>query len=386
MIYNTLIIGAGASGLFCAMTAASNGKKVLVVDHNDEAGAKIRISGGGRCNFTNIYATFENYVSSNPRFCISALKQFTPKDFIKLLDDAKIPYHEKKLGQMFCDKSSEDIIDLLKNRCLSLGVVFDLGSEVMSVEEADGAFLLKTNKARYTSEKLVVATGGMSLPKLGATDFSYKLARQFKHKIIEPKQALVPLLLDDCAGLSGLSVDAEVKCNKKSFRENILFTHVGLSGPAILQISSYWDRGDFIEINMLPNLDLFAELKLLKQSSPNKKLTNILSSYLPKRLVEYICSEMKLDKNISELKDKELQKLGDRLNHWRIVPKGTQGFNYAEVTKGGVDTKEVSSKTMESQKQAGLYFVGEALDVTGHLGGFNLQWAWSSGYVAGLNQ
>lgn len=388
--YDVIIIGAGAAGLMCAATAGARDKSVLIIDHSKKIGEKIRISGGGRANFTNIHARPEAFLSKNKHFCKSALSQYTQDDFIALVKKHKIDFHEKTLGQLFCDKSAQQIIDMLIKECTDNNVYISMETEVTSVHQQNGEYTVKTNAGKFTSLSLVIATGGLSIPKIGATKFGYEIARQFDLNVLNTAPALVPLtfqaaLLERCKELSGLSVDAIVTYGKTSFCEGLLFTHRGLSGPSILQISSYWKEGNEIEINLLPDTDLYTALKEKKDGDPKKDIKTILSNYLPDRLAQSICNDQNINGKIAELSDKKLKALANAVNHWRVKPSGTEGYRTAEVTLGGVDTNELNSKTMECKKHEGLFFIGEVVDVTGHLGGYNFQWAWSSGYVAGQN-
>lgn len=387
-----LVIGAGAAGLMCAATAAARGKRVVVVDHAAVIGEKIRISGGGRCNFTNIHAAPDRYLSSNPHFCKSALARYTQHDFIKLVQSYGIAYHEKTLGQLFCDGSATQIIDLLLSECKKGDVMLRTGSAVESVQlQDDGRFMVRTNDSKILASALVVATGGLSIPKIGATPFGYELAKQFGHSIIPPRAGLVPLtfgpdVLEQTKELAGVAVDpvdVKAQCGK-TFREALLFTHRGLSGPAILQISSYWNLSEPIEINLLPDLKLLEALKQARGQRGKAQLETVLAEWLPKRLADFMAHKSGYaGHKMADLSDAKLQQIEAQLAKWRLTPMGTEGYRTAEVTIGGVDTREISSKTMESQKQKGLFFVGEVMDVTGHLGGYNFQWAWSSGWVAG---
>ncbi|NQZ14908.1 MAG: NAD(P)/FAD-dependent oxidoreductase [Alphaproteobacteria bacterium] len=388
--YDVIIIGAGAAGLMCAATAGARGKSVLIIDHSKKIGEKIRISGGGRANFTNIHTRPEAFLSKNKHFCKSALNQYTQDDFIALVKKHKIDFHEKTLGQLFCDKSAQQIIDMLVKECTDNNVQISMETEVSGIHQKDKEYAVKMNAGEFTSSSLVIATGGLSIPKIGATKFGYDIAKQFNLGIVTTAPALVPLtfqaaLLERCKELSGLSVDAVVTYGKNSFREGLLFTHRGLSGPSILQISSYWQEGSEIEINLLPDVHLYDALKEKKNSAPKKDIKTVLSNYLPDRLAQSICDDQNIKDKIAELADKKLQVLANAINHWRIKPSGTEGYRTAEVTLGGVDTNELNSKTMECRKHEGLFFIGEVVDVTGHLGGYNFQWAWSSGYVAGQN-
>jgi predicted Rossmann fold flavoprotein len=384
--YNVIVIGAGAAGLMAASTAGKNGRKTMVIEHTDKIGEKIRISGGGRCNFTNLNASPKNYLSQNPYFCISALNQYTQHNFIDLVKKHGITYHEKTLGQLFCDISSKQIINMMVKECKDANVELLLECKVTNIEKSD-RFALTTSKGNLTCESLIIATGGLSIPKLGATSFGYEIAKKFGHKIIPTKAALVPLKVgkDDLKfyeSLSGVSVPSIVSTGNTSFKENILFTHRGLSGPAILQISSYipnTSKGS-ISINLLPEFNMENEFQ--KAKNTKMILPNFLKNYLPNRFVENWCKE---SKPINELKMKYLQDIAQTLHNFKVNIAGDEGYLKAEVTAGGVDTNDLSSKTMESKKVAGLYFIGEVVDVTGWLGGYNFQWAWSSGYVAGSN-
>ncbi len=382
MNYNTIIIGAGAAGLMCAIEAGKRGRKVLVLEHADKIGKKILISGGGRCNFTNMDAKPENFISNNPHFCKSALARYAPQDFIALVEKHGIKYHEKKLGQLFCDGSAKEIVAMLQKECDDAGVEIKVNCSVTEITKND-RFSLNTNIGEFTSESLVIAAGGISIPQMGATDFGYKIAKQFGIKLTKTVPGLVPFTFSEksYSELSGLSIDSIVTCNDISFRENILFTHKGLSGPAILQISSYWNEGDEVAINLIPEIDIAA---LIEENKPNKtELVNVLSRSFPKRFAEKWCEMNFPSKPVNRLSEKEVIQIVSLLENWVVIPKGTEGFGKAEVTKGGVDTDELSSKTMESKKAPGLYFIGEVVDVTGWLGGYNFQWAWASGFAAG---
>lgn len=388
MSYDVIVIGAGAAGMMCAIEAGKRGRKVWLIDHAEKIAEKIRISGGGRCNFTNLHTGPKNFLSGNAHFCKSALSQYTQQDFIALVQKHGIDFHEKKLGQLFCDESAQQIIDMLLAECRAAGVTLEKETSIEQVDAIEGGYRIKTNRGEQTCFSLVVATGGLSIPKIGATKFGYDLARQFGLKIIETRPALVPLtfqsaLLERCKELSGLSVEASVSCGNTSFSEGLLFTHRGLSGPSILQISSYWKEGDEIIVNLAPHIAALSFLKDRKKAHPKQDIQTITGDIVPKRLATSICEDAKIEGRIADLPDKALQTLATAINDWRIKPSGTEGYRTAEVTLGGVDTIELSSKTMESKKQPGLYFVGEVIDVTGHLGGFNFQWAWSSGYAAG---
>jgi len=380
--YDVIVIGAGASGLMCASVAGLKGRKVLVLDHTARIAEKIRISGGGKCNFTNKKVTAQNYICSNAHFCKSALAQYSPQDFINLIEGYKIKYHEKTLGQLFCDGSAQEIIDMLFSELAKSKTEIKKKIKINSIERLEEQYRVETNEDTYICQSLVIATGGLSIPKIGASNFGYETAKKFGLNIIPPSPALVPLTFaEQFSELSGISIDAEVSCGKQSFKEGILFTHKGLSGPAILQISSYWGAGKTITVNLLPNIDAFEFLKEKKKSSPKQHIDNLISELLPKRLAQYLAPH----KDIGNSSDKELRSIADKINNWQLTPTGTEGYKIAEVTKGGVDTDEISSKTFECKKHQGLFFIGEVLDVTGHLGGYNFQWAWSSGYVAGQN-
>ncbi|MEP2869807.1 NAD(P)/FAD-dependent oxidoreductase [Parvibaculum sp.] len=388
MTYDAIIIGAGGAGLFCALTAGRRGRRVLVIDHAKKPGEKIRISGGGRCNFTNIHTSGKNFLSDNPRFCLSALAGFQPSAFIALVERHGIQWHEKTLGQLFCDGSSQQIIDMLLAECEKGGVTLALETEVKSVSKSESGFTLETSKGRFEAASLVVATGGKSIPKMGATGFGYDLARQFGLPVLPTRAALVPFtfgpeLREQLDGLSGVSVDAVTACGKTRFAEALLFTHRGLSGPAILQISSYWKEGDEIVVNLAPGHDVFALLREARVNQPKQDVVTALSRLLPKSLAERLCEMTEVEGRLADLSDKRLRALAEQVNGWRVKPSGTEGFRTAEVTAGGVDTKQLSSKTMEARDVPGLYFIGEVVDVTGHLGGFNFQWAWASGHAAG---
>jgi predicted Rossmann fold flavoprotein len=388
---NVVVIGGGAAGLFCAIEAGKRGRKVVVIEHADRIGKKIAISGGGRCNFTNLHTTADNFISANPHFCKSALARYTPTDFVSLIEKHGIAYHEKKLGQLFCDGSSREVIEMLLTEAREAGVEIRCGSLVRSVSRSAAAgsslnFTIETDKDSFKSEALVVATGGLSIAPLGATDFGYRLARQFELKIVEPWPALVQFTLSQetlrqMGPLSGISLDALVSCDGRRFRENILITHRGLSGPAILQISSYWRPRLNITINLLPDLDA---LQVLAEHE-NKEITlaNFLSQFLPRRFVLAWCALNFPSQPLKRYNSRELAEIARKLNQWEVTPTGTEGYRKAEVTAGGISTAELSSQTMAVKKVAGLYFIGEVVDVTGQLGGFNFQWAWASGYAAG---
>lgn len=384
-----LIIGAGAAGLMCAATAAARGRRVLVLDHANKAGKKILMSGGGRCNFTNLHCEAGNFLSGNPHFCKSALARFTQWDFIGLVAKHGVPYHEKKLGQLFCDNKSSDILELLLAECSEAGAEIRLNSAVQHIEKTEDGFLLQSDIGEVACQSLVIATGGLSIPTLGATGFGYQVARQFGHELLPTRAGLVPFTITDpqlktlCTELSGTSVeDCQVSCNGQSFVENILFTHRGLSGPAILQISSYWQAGDTVHIDLLPHIDLPEWLTTQQRERGNSELKTLLAELFTKKMATLLVDSWFTNKPLKQYTPGELKAIAERLSDWQLVPAGTEGYRTAEVTLGGVNTDEVSSKTLESLKVPGLYFIGEVLDVTGHLGGFNFQWAWASGYAA----
>lgn len=384
---DVVIIGAGAAGLMCALTAAGRGRKVMLIDHANKAGKKILMSGGGRCNFTNMYTEPSNFLSQNPHFCKSALARYTQWDFIEMVSKHGVPYHEKKLGQLFCDNKSSDILEMLLSECQQAGVSLHLDTSVEQIEKTDTGYSLKTTLDQLHCQSLVIATGGLSIPTLGATGFGYQVAKQFGHTLLPTRAGLVPFTITDqlkeiCTELSGTSVDCLVSCNDQSFRENILFTHRGLSGPAILQISSFWNSGDTVEINLLPDLDALSWLQAQQAERPNSELKTLLGEIFTKKMANLLAEHWFVSKPMKQYTPGELTDVANTLACWTVVPAGTEGYRTAEVTLGGVDTREVSSKTMESLKSPGLYFVGEVLDVSGHLGGFNFQWAWASGYAA----
>ncbi len=386
--FDVIVVGAGAAGMMSAIEAGKRGRKVLLVDHAKKIGEKIRISGGGRCNFTNIHTHPSKFISNNPKFVISALKQYTQNNFIDLIKKHNIKFHEKKLGQLFCDESAQQIIDMLLLECEMANVVLKKGTTIDDIDKYDNKYFIVVGDDKYFCESLIIATGGLSIPKIGASKFGYDIAQKFNLKVIETLPALVPLTFSEkilaiCKELTGLSVEAVVSFKKTFFEEGMLFTHRGLSGPSILQISSYWKMGDDIKVNLSPKLDVDKFLNDRKTSNPKHDINNIVSEILPKRLAHIICNENKVNGNICELSKKVLTSLSNSINAWAINPTGTEGYRTAEVTLGGIDTEEISSKTMMSNKHPGLFFIGEVVDVTGHLGGYNFQWAWSSGYVAG---
>lgn len=390
--YDMVVIGAGAAGMMCAAEAAKGGRSVLVVEHKDKPGEKIRISGGGRCNFTNLYANDGlksgkgAYLSANPRFCISALTRFTPQDFIALVERHDIAWHEKTLGQLFCDGSAQAIINMLLAEMGAGGVRLATGTTVEAVTRSDAGFSLTLSSGRIDCDALVVASGGKSIPKMGATGLAYEIARQFGVPVTETRPALVPLtfeptLLETTGALSGVAVDARVKHGRTTFDEAVLFTHRGLSGPAILQISSYWREGDAITLDMAPGVDVFDVLRKARAETPKQAVQTALATFLPKRLAQARTGEA--DGPLGALSDKRLRAIAASINAWTVKPVGSEGFRTAEVTLGGVDTRALDSRTMETKAVPGLYFIGEAVDVTGWLGGYNFQWAWASGVAAG---
>lgn len=447
---DVVVIGAGAAGLMCAAQAGARGRRVLVLDHANKAGKKILMSGGGNCNFTNLYTEPANFLSENTHFCKSALARYTQWDFIALVNKHRVPYHEKKLGQLFCDNKSIDILKMLLAECDAVGATVQLNTSIEKIEclplpavaatmpadapeavaaleslsatadasatpttpdlpaasgkpakadkrakaasaapsaPANDGYLLQTSAGPVRCKSLVIATGGLSIPTMGATGFGYDVARQFGHRVLPTRAGLVPFTITDqlkdlCTELSGTSVDCLVSCNGKSFRENILFTHRGLSGPAILQISSYWLPGQAVEINLLPDRSVPDWLAQQRQDRPNAELKTLLGEVFTKKMAQLLCEQWFPSKPIKQYTHAELEGIADKLSAWQVVPAGTEGYRTAEVTLGGVDTREVSSKTMESLKSPGLYFIGEVLDVTGHLGGFNFQWAWASAHAA----
>jgi predicted Rossmann fold flavoprotein len=382
-----VIIGAGAAGLMCALTAAERGREVLLIEHANKAGKKILMSGGGRCNFTNIYTDPANFFSRNPHFVKSALARYSQWDFIAMVDKHGVPYHEKKLGQLFCDNRSKDILEMLLEECRQGGVDLRLNTSVQQIEKTEAGYLLSTDLEQVGTTSLVIATGGLSVPTMGATGFGYEIARQFGHNVLATRAGLVPFTLagqlnELCAELSGTSADCRVSCNGQSFREHMLFTHRGLSGPAILQISSFWNPGDAVEINLLPDHDALEWLQSQRSVRPDGELKTVLGEVFTKKMATLLVDHWSASKPMKQYTPAALREIAGKLDAWQVVPAGTEGYRTAEVTLGGVDTREVSSKTMESLKIPGLYFVGEVLDVSGHLGGFNFQWAWASGHAA----
>ena len=390
---DVIVIGAGAAGLMCASVAGQRGKSVMLIDHASVLAEKIRISGGGRCNFTNLLTGPQNFLSENPHFCRSALTRFSPQDFLSLMKSYSIAYHEKHKGQLFCDTSAEQIIRMLEAECEKGAVDIRMPCKVQKVVKVREQFHVHTDQGEFIAASVVVATGGLSIPKIGATDFAFRLAKQFSIPVIAPRPALVPLTFDAAhwqtfVPLAGISLEVDIESGEKkqraSFREDLLFTHRGLSGPAVLQISSYWQEGQEISINLLPDVDL-AEQLISEKSISRKNLGNVLAGYLPHRLAEgwLQLGKYPADMRIADIQDKTLRVLGDSINHWKITPSGSEGYKKAEVTRGGIDTKALSQQTMMVKDVPNLYFIGEATDVTGWLGGYNFQWAWASGFVAG---
>jgi predicted Rossmann fold flavoprotein len=385
---DVIVIGAGAAGMMCAIRAGRRGRSVTVFDHARSPGEKIRISGGGRCNFTNIHSSPKNFLSANPHFCKSALARFTPSDFIAMVDRHGIAWHEKTLGQLFCNDSAKDVIRMLLEEMRAAGVSLRLGTEISAVEKSGPGFRISTSEGEYECASLVIATGGKSIPKMGATGFAYRIAEQFALPLVETRPGLVPLtldqtLLESIALLSGISAPAEIRHGKTGFREALLFTHRGLSGPAILQISSYWRVGEEIAVDIEPDVDMLAHLKRARQANGRQSAHTALGEILPKRLAQYLVEREAVFGNMADLSDKMLARLADAAQNWTIKPSGSEGYRTAEVTLGGVNTSALDSRTMQAKDVAGLYFIGECVDVTGWLGGYNFQWAWASGFVAG---
>lgn len=386
--YDVIIVGAGAAGLMCAARAGKRGRRVLLIDHAKKPGEKIRISGGGRCNFTNIHAGPRNYISANPHFAKSALARYTPRDFLDLVESHGIAWHEKTLGQLFCDGSAREIIAMLMDECAKGGVTVALETTASDIARTGERFTIRLNGEQASCAALVIASGGKSIPKMGATGFAYDVATSFGISVLEPRPGLVPFTLDpllqaELQPLSGIGVDSEIGCGKTAFREAMLITHRGLSGPAILQISSYWTPGQEIAVRMLPDLDLAAELVKAKRENGRQSAVTALSSHLPKRLAQYFAEKSGPGGSLADTPDKALAALARAVQDWRVKPAGTEGYRTAEVTLGGINTNALSSATMEARSVPGLYFIGECVDVTGWLGGYNFQWAWASGVAAG---
>jgi predicted Rossmann fold flavoprotein len=386
--YDVAIIGAGAAGLMCAIEAGRCGRSVLVIEHADRPGKKILISGGGRCNFTNLYCSPANFVSANPHFCKSALARYTPADFLEMVERHGIAYHEKEAGQLFCDDSSKLILQMLLEECASVGAQVDAGRSVDCIERLEGRFELATNRGSISAESLVVATGGLSIPPMGATGKGYEIARQFGHTVVPTRAALVPLTLsgshlEHYKDLSGVALPVESLYKNQRFAAGMLFTHRGLSGPAILQVSLYWQPGDELSLNLAPKVDAFAWLTEQQQKRPAAELRTVLGELLPKRLAQRLCELSFNSQVMRHYREADVREIARQLHSWPIVAGGTEGYRTAEVTAGGVDTNELSSTTMESRRVPGLFFIGEVVDVTGQLGGFNFQWAWASAHAAG---
>lgn len=386
--FDVVVVGAGAAGMMCAAEAGKRGRRVLVLDHARAPGEKIRISGGGRCNFTNLHAGPKNFLSANPRFAISALSRYRPADFIGLVDRYGIGWHEKTLGQLFCDGSSRQVVDMLLAEMAAAGAELRLQAPVDRLERAGEGFRLAVGGAQIACSSLVIATGGKSIPKMGATGFAYQVAGQFGLKVTETRPGLVPLtfetgLLSRLAPLAGVAVDVRVACGKTRFEEAMLFTHRGLSGPAILQISSYWREGQAIVVDMAPGVDVFDLLRQARAERGRQAVTGVLAQHLPRRLAELVCETHGAGGNLADAGDKRLRAVAEAVNAWTVKPVGSEGYRTAEVTLGGVDTDDLDSRTMAAKAVPGLYFVGEAVDVTGWLGGYNFQWAWASGWSAG---
>ncbi len=383
MKFDAIVIGAGAAGLFCAIEAGKRGRKVLVIERNVQVGRKILISGGGRCNFTNIHTKPENFISKNPHFCKSALAGYTPQDFIELVKNHKIEFYEKKLGQLFCRESSRQIVEMLLRECEKVKVEISVNCSVKRVSKND-SFEIETDRGIFRSQKLVIASGGLSFPKIGATDFGYRIARQFGLEIVETRASLVPLIFANDKSfnrLAGVSIDSVISTGKQAFRENILFTHRGLSGPAVLQISNYWKKEKPVSIDLLPSENALELLE--KNLSSRQNLDNFLSRFLPNRFAEIFTAQQFPNKPLNQLSKKEIEHTAGKLNNWQVNFDETEGYHKAEVTLGGVSTDELSSQTLEVKKIPGLFFIGEVVDVTGWLGGYNFQWAWASGFAAG---
>ncbi len=386
---DVIVIGGGAAGLMCAIVAGQRGQRVRVIEHANRCGKKILMSGGGRCNFTNTGTTAANFISRNPHFCKSALARYTPQHFIEMVERHGIAYHEKELGQLFCDESSKLIVKMLLDECAAAGVRIDTQCSVERVEKMDDGFRLQTTLGELRAASLVVATGGLSIPSMGATGFGHELARQFGHTVLPTRAGLVPLTLtgkhqERLADLSGVALPVTAQCNGREFSNFMLITHRGVSGPSILQISSYWDVGDALHLDLLPQGDAFALLKELQAKRPAAELRTVLAELFPKRFAERLCEVWFSSRPMRQFNDPELRAIAEQLQHWPLIANGTEGYRTAEVTLGGVDTNEVSSSTMQSKRVPGLYLVGEVLDVTGWLGGYNFQWAWASGHAAGM--
>jgi predicted Rossmann fold flavoprotein len=386
--FDVLVVGGGAAGLMCAITAGRRGRRVLVVEHANRVGKKILMSGGGRCNFTNTGASPAQYLSANPHFCKSALARYTPDDFIELVERHGIAYHEKELGQLFCDDSSKQVVRLLLDECAAAGVRIETGCAIDHVHDSDAGFRLDTARGRFSAPALVIATGGLSIPSMGASGFGYELARRYGHRVLPTRAGLVPLTLsgrhlERLADLAGVALPVEARCNGAAFRNFLLVTHRGVSGPAILQVSSYWQPGDDLRLDLLPGEDAAAWLQAQRAARGAAELRNVLAERLPRRFAQRLCEHWLPDKPLRQLRDAELRAVADSLGNWPLVASGTEGYRTAEVTLGGVDTDELSSSTFQSRRVPGLHFIGEVVDVTGWLGGYNFQWAWASGHACG---
>jgi hypothetical protein len=386
--FDVVIVGGGAAGLMCALTAGQRGRRVIVLEGANRVGKKILMSGGGRCNFTNTGTRPGNFLSANPHFCKSALARYTPAHFIDLVERHCIAWHEKELGQLFCDESSKQIVAMLLAECAAAGVDIRINCAIDSIRKTDAGFLISTRTGEFAASALVIASGGLSIPSMGASGFGYEVARQFSHQVLPTRAALVPLTLSGThlerwQDLSGVALPIEARCNDQSFRGPMLITHRGISGPAILQISSYWQPRDALTIDLLPELDALTLLRDQQAQWPSSELKTILANVLPKRFAQRLCETTITNRPMKQYRDAELIQIAADLKHWPIVAGGTEGYRTAEVTLGGVDTDELSSTTMQSRRVPGLYFIGEVVDVTGHLGGYNFQWAWASGHAAG---
>jgi hypothetical protein len=386
---DVVVIGGGAAGLMCALTAGQRGRRVRVIEHANRCGKKILMSGGGRCNFTNTGTSPENFLSANPHYCKSALARYTPADFLALVRAHRIAWHEKELGQLFCDVSSRDIVQMLLTECADAGVRIDTQCSVQSVAAHDAGFVLQTSQGRVAAASLVVASGGLSIPRMGATGYGYQLAQQFGHSVLPTRAGLVPLTLsgrplEELEGLAGVALPVRVSCQAQSFQHDLLITHRGVSGPAILQISSYWQPGQSLWLDLLPGADAVEQLRRARRDRPAVELRSVLGEWLPRRYAQRVCETRLESRPLKQYADSALRAIGEQLQHWPLVASGTEGYRTAEVTLGGVDTRELSSSTMASRRVQGLYFIGEVVDVTGWLGGYNFQWAWASGHAAGL--
>jgi predicted Rossmann fold flavoprotein len=386
---DAIVIGGGAAGLMCALTAGQRGRRVRVIEHANRCGKKILMSGGGRCNFTNLGTTPDNFLSANPHYCKSALARYTPADFLALVRAHRIGWHEKELGQLFCDVSSKDIVQMLLTECSDAGVRIDTQCTVQSVHKHDGGFVLQTSQGRMAAPNLVVASGGLSIPRMGATGYGYQLAQQFGHALLPTRAGLVPLTLsgrplEELEGLAGVALPVAVSCQAQAFHHDMLITHRGVSGPAILQISSYWQPGQALWLDLLPGADAVELLLQARRERPAAELRTVLAEWLPRRYAQRLCESALESRVLKQYAEPALRTIGERLQRWPLVASGTEGYRTAEVTLGGVDTRALSSTTMASRTVPGLYFIGEVVDVTGWLGGYNFQWAWASGHAAGM--